>query len=378
MTTRPRRRIAATIAAAALALTGGIAAAPAAAAAPTGSDLDYFSYAYPGLRDGSVFETVTFERFEYLLGTEGTYAFLIGGPADTTTSAAITHIDAVAQQYGVEKVYDFDPPIDGDKLDIRTSSIATLKNQWDGAVSGFLNKDTTPEFGGEPADDPYLFIYDKSHTAGDAEDRIVASLGGTVDAATLATPEGTGAYKAEVAGVFDAIAEGGKSDVDTTSHFTFYKDEVNRKHQATYKNPAAYGGDILTAGDGANWKIQQITYPELVQLLESDGDHVILFGGTWCHNTRAVFKDVNRAAAASGVTTVYQFDLRLDGSSADAWHIRDTGSPLAYLYGDVVAKFFPNLRTQYSIAAGGGQKVDYYPGDDTTIAVASAQKQQEA
>lgn len=376
MTTRTRRKVAATIAAASLALAGGVATAPAAAAAPVGSDLDYFSHAYPGLRDDSVFETVTFERFEYLLQSEGTYAFLIGGPADATTNAAITHIDAVAQQYGVERVYVFDPRVDGDKVDIRTSSITVLQDQWNGAVADFLNKDTAPAFGGDPADDPYLFIYDKTHKAGESEDRIVASLGGALDAAAVATDEGAAAYRTQVAGVFDAIAEGGSADVDAQTQFTFYKNEVNRKHTATYKNAALYGGDILTESDGADWKIQQITYPELVQLLESDGDHVILFGGTWCHNTRAVFKDVNRAAATAGVRTVYQFDLRLDGNSSNAWHIRDTASPLAYLYGDVVAQFFPNLRTQYSIAAGGGQKVDYYPGGDTSIAVASAKKLQ--
>jgi len=382
MTLRIRRKVAATLAAASLALTGGVlAAAPATAAAPAaapgaGSDVDYFSYAYPGLRDDSVFETVTFERFEYLLGSDGTYAFLIGGPADETTTAAISHIDAVAQQYGVEKIYVFDPRVDGADIDIRTSPIAVLQDQWNGAVTDFLNKDTTPQFGGDPADDPYLFVYDKSHRAGDAEDRIVASLGGTVEPSDLATAEGAAAYRAQVAQVFDAVAAGGAVDVATRSQFTFYKDEVNRKHSATYKNAALYGGDILTPEDGADWTIQQITYPELVQLLESDGDHVILFGGTWCHNTRAVLKNVNRAAAAAGVKTVYQFDLRLDGNSANAWHIRDTASPLAYLYGDVVAQFFPNLRTQYSVAAGGGQKVDYYPGGDTTVAVASAKKLQ--
>ncbi|MCC2034083.1 LPXTG cell wall anchor domain-containing protein [Microbacterium allomyrinae] len=376
MTTRTRRAIAATIAAASLAIAGGVAVAPAAVAAPAGSDLDYFSYAYPGLREGSVFETVTFERFEYLLGSEGTYAFLIGGPADETTNTAIAHIDAVAQTYGVEKIYVLDPRVDGDEVDIRTSSIATLQNQWTGAVTDFLNKDTTPAFGGEPGDDPYLFVYDKAHTAGGSEDRIVASLGGAVSPSSVATEEGAVAYRAQVSGVFDAVADGGSADVDTQSHFTFYKNEINRKHSATYKNAALYGGDIIEESDGADWTLKQITYPELVQLLESDGDHIILFGGTWCHNTRAVVKDVNRAASAAGVKTVYQFDLRLDGNSSDAWHIRDTASPLAYLYGDVVAKFFPNLRTQYIVAAGGGQKVDYYPGGDTTIAVASAKKLQ--
>lgn len=376
MTTHLHRRIAAAVAAASVILAGGVALAPAAAAAPTGSDLDYFSYAYPGLRDDSVFEVVTLERFTHLLGSEGTFAFLIGGPADTTTTAAISHIDAVAQQYGVDKIYAFDPRLDGDEIDIRTTALTDLAAPWTSLVDTHLNKDATPQFGGAPGDDPYLLIYDKSHKAGETEDRIVASLGGTVDAASVATPEGAAAYRAQIATVFDAIAVEGEAEVDTQTQFAFYKSEINRKHQAQYTDAAKYGAEILSDGDGADFAIRQITYPELRQVLESEGDHVILFGGTWCHNTRAVIKDVNRAAAEAGVDTVYQFDLRLDGSSSNDLHIRDTNSEIAYLYGDVVSEFFPNLRTQYRVEAGGGQKVDYYPGGDTSIAVASAKKLQ--
>lgn len=376
MTTHLPRRIAATVAAASVVLAGGVALAPAAAAAPTGSDLDYFSYAYPGLRDDSVFEAVTLERFAYLLGSEGTFAFLIGGPADPTTTAAVSHIDAVAQQYGVDKIYAFDPRLDGEQIDIRTTALAELAAPWTALVGTHLNKDATPQFGGEPGDDPYLFIYDKDHQAGETEDRIIASLGGAVDAASVASPAGAAAYREQVAGVFDAIAVEGVAEVDTQSHFAFYKKEVNRKHREQFPDAAKYGAEILSDADGADFAIRQVSYPELLQVLESEGDHVILFGGTWCHNTRAVIKDVNRAAAAAGVHTVYQFDLRLDGSSGNDLHIRDTNSEIAYLYGDVVSQFFPNLRTQYRVEAGGGQKVDYYPGGDKSIAVASAKKLQ--
>ena len=60
--------------------------------------------------------------------------------------------------------------------------------------------------------------------------------------------------------------------------------------------------------------MNQISYPELVDLLEhaTDADAVILFGGTWCPNTRAVLPFVNKYAQENDVT-VYNFDTVLDG-----------------------------------------------------------------
>ncbi|MEV7692415.1 fibronectin type III domain-containing protein [Microbacterium sp. NPDC089189] len=367
-------RYAAAIAAGALLAVGGV-AVPAASAAPAPDAPDYFADTIPGLRAGSVFTAVTYERLERLLNSDGTYAVLIGGPEDATTAATAAHIDAVAAQYGVDAVYTFDPRLDGADVDIRTSAIPEIAGLYTNLVTSYLNKDTTPEFA-DGDSDPYLVVYDRSHTAGGVEDRIVASLSGTVDAAALGTDDGASAYRAQVAEVFDAVATGGTADVDTRSQFDFFSQAVNQRHAAQYINPATHGGEILTAADGEEFVLQSITYPELVHLLESDGEHTILFGGTWCHNTRAVVKDVNRAAADAGVETVYVFDLRLDGWSGGQAHIRDTNSALSYLYGDLVAEHFPVLRTQYVTNASAGQRVDYRPGGDATAELKTAQKLQ--
>ena len=60
--------------------------------------------------------------------------------------------------------------------------------------------------------------------------------------------------------------------------------------------------------------MNQITYPELVDLLKNatDADAVILFGGTWCPNTRPVLPCVNKYAQENNVT-VFNFDTVLDG-----------------------------------------------------------------
>lgn len=376
-----RQRLAAGVALAALVAAGGVAAvSSSAAAAPTPTAPDYFAENLPGVRENSVFEAVTFERFERLLGSAGTYAFLIGGPADPSTRAAAAHIDAVAEEYGVEAVYTFDPRLDGKDVDIRSfgsgEAGAQLRALYTRLVTDYLNKDTTPQFGN--GSDPYLFVYDKDRRVGEAEDRIVASLGGTVTAAQLAGEGAVANYRDDVADVFDAVAVEGVAALDTASQFDFFGTAVNAKHVAQYGGGASYGSaDILTADDGADFRLQSLTYPELVHLLDSDANSTILFGGTWCHNTRAVIKDVNRAARESGTETVYVFDLRLDGASSNNLHIRDSASALSYLYGDLVAKYLPNLRTQYELTSPTpSHQVTYRPGGDQTAALASARKLQ--
>lgn len=369
MNTHSRPRKAKSLLAAAAASTliaaGGVAlAAPAAHAAPVPT-IDYFADSFADLRVGSVFTPVTFERFERLLDTDGTFAFLIGGPADDATTATVATIDAAAQRHGIDTVYAFDPRLDGNTLDFRTTASAPLNALYT-RVAATLNKDTNPQFG-DPATDPTLFIYDRQHLDGGVEDRIVASVTTAQDPANI----DLAAFEAEVDALFGSVP-----GVDEQSQFTFFHDAMNQRHTASYADATLFGGDILTAADEANFKLQSITYPELIHLLESDGEHVILFGGTWCHNTRAVVQEVNRAAAASGVETVYVYDLRLDGLSGAPAHIRDSNSEFSYLYGDLVKQYLPNLRTQYVPSKSASQGVTFHPGGDTNNALETALKLQ--
>lgn len=345
-------------------------AAPAAPAAaePSGAAIDTVDYLGDtyGIAD-SVVETVTFERFEYLLGQEGRFAFLIGGPGDDRTTATIGAIDEVAKAAGVDRVYTFDPKLDGATLDIRTTTNPDVAPLWTRLVTDALGKDTQTPFDG--TDDPYLFVYDKAHTEGGAEDRIVSALTAPVAAGQLTEPTALAAYKAEVAGV---LAAGG--ELSAISQFQFYEDVVNFKHNRDYQGADAYGGATILGDRDSDWRVQNITYPELVHLLEGDGDVVLFLGGTWCHNTRAVLKELNAQAVANGVEKVYFFDLRLDGASGNDLHIRDTNSEFANFYGDLVAEHLPNLVTQYVPGVSG--QVDYYPGGDRSQVLATAKKLQ--
>ncbi len=373
-----RRNLARTALVAAIALTGSAAISTTAAQAaevpvrPAVSDnVDYFAATYPGLGTGSVYETVTYERFEYLLKKDtGTYAFLIGGPTSANTRATIGYINQVAKSYGVKKIYNFDPKLDGatDALDVRKSTNTVVSELYTRLLTNYLSKDTTTVFTGADTD-PSLFIYDASHKVEGAEDRIVSALDSVESAASLSTTAAVTSYKAKVASVFDAVSTGSPkvAQLDVNTQFQFLSEQINSRHVATYADESLYGGPILTEDD-SDFRLQSITYPELINLLKTPGDHAILFGGTWCHNTRAVVKYINDQARANGVGTVYVFDLRLDGLSSNDLHIRATSSQYANLYGDLVATYFPNLVTQYIETADkpASQRVEYYPGGDTT------------
>ena len=102
---------------------------------------DYFAQSIAGLEQGSVFETVTYERLVTLLQSSGTYALLIGGPADARVQASAASIDAVAKQYGAEKIYAFDPLLDGVGVDVRTSADEAIATVWSNLLAS-LNADT--------------------------------------------------------------------------------------------------------------------------------------------------------------------------------------------------------------------------------------------
>lgn len=395
---------------------------PATAAAPTpphGTTVDYFDDVYPNLEADSVFETVTFERFEYILKSKpGNFAFLIGDPGDASTQATIGHIDAVAKEQGIERIYNFTPKLDGDTLNVwdlaesnlRTgtatdvsggnragSGLAQFETAGQGLLDNYLNQDTTPQFTKNAATDPYLFVYNKDRTVGAAQDRIVASLTGAKTAADLDTTPEVDTYKAAVADVLDVV-----DDYETNTQFEFNRDEHNRRHWDRYvedEKPetdeaemrARFGGDILDATDAEDgFRVETITYPELKNILDKSGDFAFLFGGTWCHNTAAIIKDTNALAQKHGIKKVYNFDFAVTGFSNggnEAPHIRDnarvdpeTGKVIrpSHLYGDLVNDYLTNAVTQYKKTddpgAGGPNFVQYYPGGDTTLAPQEARK----
>lgn len=399
--------------AAAAAPTAAHAAAPTTYPTPThGATVDWFDAKYPALDKGSVFETVTFERFEYLLKKNtGKWAFVIGGPEDPYLQQTIGHIEKVAEAEGIEKIYNFDPNLDGEALSVfdltgydLESADNAGKDQFldlgERLVTSYLGKDAETPFtlandAAKPdrrvaPEHPYLFVYD---AAGGDNARIVDAL--VTPPADLSSPAAVTAYENDV----ERVLTSAPLDVDT--QWDFLSTEHNRRHYERYvknadpatetANRKRFGGDVfkadedLTDGDEDDFRVESITYPELLNILDSDGEFLVLFGGTWCHNTAAIIKQTAEYARRYGIKKVYNFDFSLDstgnGGSLDK-HIRDNAfrtvggvsrkTRPAQLYGRILEKL-ANAKTQYKVLGDepGTQStspVKYYVGGEEKLA----------
>ena len=433
------RRVAAGAAALAIAVSplATVFAAPAQASrtAATAVDTTYLQDAL-GLPADTIVETVTYDRFQWLLQQPGQLAFVVGSVADTDFPAKVRAAEAAARTAGAKKVYWFDPNLSGQtgagSLDTRKpAQIGTLApvsqaiygNVWNSVVAQYLGdglKATVTDEYSESAvvttapDDSVVndavdpiwdyrstatqpavgagedvfFVYDKDHRSGADADKVVDWV--DLSSAT-ATEIGT-----EVPAAL--AAAGGAAAIDQLGQFAFWKDEVNEKHAEQAPNTAAdpnrYGSDVLDDADAADgWRVEQITYPELVHLLDvkdsASKNFVILFGGTWCPNTRAVIKDINRQAQDNDVT-VYNFDTVLDGgtvggattSARNPLQIRNTvnngtttsNANPSFLYANLLNTYFKNIITQYDL--NNGSYVTYYPNGNTAQPVAAVRKLQ--
>jgi hypothetical protein len=383
-------------------------------------------------------EPVPYDRFQWLLQQPGRFAFLIGSPSlDASFAQRAQDVEAAALSKGIKKVYWFDPNLSGNatvgsvaepNLDTRNpsginlaaASQAKYDNAWKTLVADYLGNGLTSTHsgvnsenattridaaptaandaggtklggdgtegalfdytgaGGTPVDttilhDSYFLVYDKDHRSGADNAKILGWTDLTADSST--------ATRDAVDDAADVVGSG--ADFTEIDQFAWWKDEVNAKH-AQQTTSVTSGGTrpVLTdADDDGGWNIEQITYPEYIDLLKSgaaDKDAVILYGGTWCPNTRPVLPAINKQAKANGVH-VFNFDTVLDGglvggsttSSGDPLQTRNSTlgpSSLANanpsnLYGDAISAYLPNVKTQY-VTTSGTSYVTYFPGND--------------
>jgi hypothetical protein len=358
-------------------------------------------------------DSVTYDRFQHLLRQPGTFALLIGDPKTDATFAERARTVEAAVKGANGKVYWFNPNLTGGatvgtaawpNFDIRNSAsitqlTAASRNKYNDAWGNLIaqslgngvvatrtnpgaagqavttaagtnvNDAGAPVFdytGGWPAtpanvQDSYFLVFDKDNTAGDAKDKIVASVNLTDDADVPAK-------------VAAAIA--GKTFA-TVNQFEWWKEEANERALAAATNPTL-GPEhpVLTDADADGWRVNQVTLPELVDLLRSatDADAPILLGGTWCPNTRAVLPFVNKAAKAQNVT-VYNYDTVLDGGKVagnptggsnplQTRNAHNNGAFPSFLYAELVKQFLSNFQTEYQL--DNPNAITFFPGGDTT------------
>ncbi|KUP21220.1 S-layer homology domain-containing protein [Paenibacillus sp. DMB5] len=101
-----------------------------------------------------------------------------------------------------------------------------------------------------------------------------------------------------------------------------------------------YFNNVYEHLNDENHVFKTATYEDIVHLFESEGNYAVLVGGAWSEQTQAEIGFINEAAKAYGVSTVYNFDTRLDGESLN---IADSSNKFAYKYVDLVNKYLKNL-----------------------------------
>lgn len=333
------------------------------AAAPgINSTYQYFSTEnFPHMTAKPVFESLSYNQLLQLLESDGTFMIFLGGAWCPNTQAVIGQINDVANEYGVKTIYNFDWRIDGATMHLRDSKntganlYVDLINKYLSNIQVEYSADRTKDITYTDKDGkvnaaprlqvPFLFLYNKA--AKDAAGKpapIVASFekmllwdknfqtNGKDDPAKIE------AYKQEIRPMFDAVStvQGGKKVATRLS----YVDDLTLFAKA-YN--ARAGLTILDEKDNP-WVLKTVGYVELKKLLESQGSYVIMFGGPWCPNTRAVIKLVNQYAKKYNVDTVYTWDTRVDGN---VFHLRDSKNAYANLYVDLINKYFPGIVVEY-------------------------------
>jgi hypothetical protein len=238
--------------------------------------------------------------------------------------------------------------------------------------------------GSQPSDvtDSFFFTYNTANTANGSNPEKITNW------INLDNESSSTNLEADVSTALNNASQntaGGASGLSSPDQFAWWESE------ATLKNNVADATDtdgvnvplLTSANDQSSdggWKIDQITYPELIDLLKTDTTQTatILFGGTWCPNTRPVIPYVNEYAQQNNAE-VFNFDTVLDGGttggsttgSTNPLQVRNTETATAatsnqqqsvptFLYGDLVNAYIKNLDTQYIPTTS--NSVNYFPG----------------
>lgn len=353
-----------------------------------GTTGDYIADSFEDITSGHVFETVTQERLLDILSSKGNYYIVFGNSKLVTSQTVLSVINTQAKKDGITKIYYFDPFIDGYQLDItksdtpfKTANGTSVNELWkkitallptDEPISNYTSKDTL------------LFSYNNESTP---QIKAYYSL-----------KDITGFEAKSAAADISKVFRGGESTgaivpSSIRTDFEFFKRVYNSS--ATYFNynkgvadplgnrTGATTTEIFTDADKDGFALHQVNFTELINLLNSPGDHIIFFGASWCHNTQAIIGSVAAKAKQYGYKEIYVYDTTLGnqltfGTGADidkvtasssAFNSRnnvntETGNGnISYLYGEL-AKYLGNFTTENN--SNKNNSISYYPNGDLT------------
>jgi hypothetical protein len=369
---------------------------------------DYIADSYNDVSAGHVFENVTTDRLLDILSSNGNYYVVFAGPEHATGQTALAAINAQAKADGITKIYHYDPYLDGFQLDI-TDIIPGGVGSWTGGAS--------VNYGGNAkVNEVFKLITDRLPASAVAtggalygfkgDEALLISVN-TTDRANVETGKTiTGSYKLKAAGVPSFNETAARTAISAVFHkgpgnavvpssertqYQFFKRLYNASASNfnTTSTPIAnkIGGAVEVFSDtdfpnGDGFALKAIDTKELYNLLNTPGEHAILFAGQGCHNTQAIVGSVAKRAKALGLSEVYVADFALNsnikfgtGSDIDTatvisatgglW-IRNSASAssnkFSYLYGEL-AKYFGNWVTENSSKKN--NSIAYYPNGDT-------------
>ena len=370
---------------------------------------DYIADSYNGVGAGHVFENVTTDRLLDILSSNGNYYIVFSGPEHATGQAALAAIEAQAQADGITKIYHYDPYLDGYQLDITDTT--------PGGVGSWTGGTSVNNGGSATIHEVWHLITDKLPASAAAEggalygyegdealllsvsttDRTDVEGGKVVNGSYKLKPAGVPVFsataaRAAVSALFHKGVAGAVIPSSERSQYSFFK----RLYDASASNFNLNGGtpsltkigssvEVFSDSDfpgGAGFALKAIDVKELYNLLNSPGEHAILFAGQGCHNTQAIIGSVALRAKALGLSEVYVADFALNsnikfgaGSGIDTatvisatgglW-IRNSASASAnkfsYLYGEL-ANYFGDWATENSSKKN--NSIAFYPNGDT-------------
>lgn len=274
---------------------------------------DYIADSYEGVERGHVFESVTQERLLDILSSKGNYYIVFAGPEHKTSKATIAKINEIAKKDGITKIYHFDPYVDGYQLDItdedtefKGSRGTSINELWKRITELLPNENVINEYNG---DDTLLFNYENT----DAGNKINAYYE-LEDANDYNEAQAT----QDIEKVFRKGQENGQvAKASVRTDYEFFSRVYNGS--ATYinynkgvanANRTGKAVEIFTEKDKDNFPLHQVNFNELIDLLNSNGDYVIFFGASWCHNTQAIIGSIAQKAKQAG-KKVYVYDTTI-------------------------------------------------------------------
>lgn len=160
--------------------------------------------------------------------------------------------------------------------------------------------------------------------------------------ASQAQADASEAAGQETATLADTTAQLSAPDYDFEKEYAF--GDFNAHSRADM----ARQGGIDTFSD-KEIVFEDISYDELIDLMDREGTYMIQLSGSWCHNSRAMSPAVNELAKQYGISKIYSYDFNVNNGDDGSMFVRMSnekttlGTKFNYMYGEFVSRYLTNL-----------------------------------